>query len=93
MGDIVDSDNDIFGDSGGSKAVPGWHTSDFVALGGALSSCIILAGIWVAVGLLVGTFDRAGEEKGWKILLTAAVVGPAWLAVEIACGCPLVVQS
>ena len=33
-------------------------------------------------------FDGAGEDGGWKVLLRVAVVGPAWPAVEITCGCP-----
>ena len=58
---IVDSDVDVVGEGGGSKTVSGWQISDFVALGGAFSSCIILVDLWEMVGLSLGTFDGAGD--------------------------------
>lgn len=75
----------------GSKDVPGWQTTDIVALGGAFSSGIVLAGLWAAVGLGAGLFNER-SDSGWfggvRIILTALVVGPLWLGVEIGCGWP-----
>ena len=63
VGGIVDSDIDVVREGGESKPVSGWQISDFVALGGEFSSCIVLPDLWASFSLLVGTFDGAGEDR------------------------------
>jgi len=80
----------------GSKDVPGWQLSDFIMLGGAFSSCIVLSTLWTVVGLIVGVFNNRGDTGGegddsngmFDIPLTAIIVGPLWLLIEIGLGWP-----
>jgi len=65
-------------------------------LGGAFSSCIVLSTLWTVVGLIVGVFNNRGDTGGdgddsngiFDIPLTAIIVGPLWLLIEIGLGWP-----
>jgi len=78
----------------GSKDVPGWQLSDFIMLGGAFSSCIVLSTLWAVVGLILGVYTNRGDGDGddsyggFAIPLTAIIVGPLWLLIEIGLGWP-----
>ena len=79
----------------GAKEVPGWQLSDFILLGGAFSSCIVLSLIWTVVGIYTGIFDVDAQYTTsnddydlFSIAFTAAIVGPLWLAIEVLCGWP-----
>jgi hypothetical protein len=80
----------IFDITTGAKDVPGWQMSDFIMLGGAFSSCIILSLIWVLIGTLTGIFESrySDDYDLLEIASTAAIVGPLWLLVEILSGWP-----
>ena len=76
----------------GAKDMPGWQLSDFIMLGGAFSSCIVLSILWTFVGIFTGIFESTStsddENSFLQIVLTALIVGPFWLLVEICLGWP-----
>jgi len=74
----------------GSKDIPGWELNDFIMLGGAFSSSIVLSALWALIGLYMGIFnDRDSDTFDvLKIPLTAIFVGPLWLITEILFGWP-----
>ncbi len=80
----------IFDISTGAKDMPGWQLTDFIMLGGAFSSCIILSLLWSVVGIWTEIFnyDTANNEIIWNVASTAAIVGPLWLFMEIIFGWP-----
>lgn len=88
----------IFDLSTGVKQVPGWQISDFIMLGGAFSSCIVLSILWTIVGVYITELFGIDEEEkkrddsffsgDVKIAFTAFIVGPLWQFVEITCGWP-----
>lgn len=88
----------IFDLSTGAKQVPGWQISDFIMLGGAFSSCIVLSILWTIVGVYITDLFGIDEEErkrgdsffsgDVKIAFTAFIVGPLWQFVEIICGWP-----
>ncbi len=47
----------IFDVSTGAKDMPGWQLTDFIMLGGAFSSCIVLSLLWSVVGIWTGIFN------------------------------------
>ena len=73
----------------GAKDVPGWQLSDFIMLGGAFSSCIVLASIWCLIGIALGIFEFDTEgSNSLKIILNALIAGPIWILLEVAFGWP-----
>ena len=74
----------------GAKDVPGWQLSDFIMLGGAFSSCIVLSIVWTIAGISTGIFEvRYGDDYDLlKTISTAAIAGPLWLAIETVSGWP-----
>ena len=80
----------IFDITTGAKDVPGWQLSDFIMLGGAFSSCIVLACLWSLVGIAIDIFDeqRGDEYNLFKVFLNAFISGPIWLLLEVAFGWP-----
>ena len=74
----------------GAKEVPGWQMSDFIMLGGAFSSCIVLSGTWSLFGVLTGIFDEKNYDSliQLRIAVTALIAGPIWVLSEILFGWP-----
>ncbi len=80
----------IFDITTGVKDIPGWHISDFIMLGGAFSSCIVLSITWTIVGIYTGIFEArySDDYELLNLATTATIVGPLWLTVETECGWP-----
>jgi hypothetical protein len=58
-------------------------------LGGAFSSCIVLASIWCLIGIALGIFEFDTEgSNSLKIILNAFIAGPIWILLEVAFGWP-----
>lgn len=70
----------------GVKDVPGWQIQDWIDLANVASSCIVLSSLWTVVGLGTGIFSLDGTDRvehGIKVLVSAVLVGPLWISVEI----------
>ena len=79
----------IFDITTGAKDHPGWELKDVIWLLQTTSSAIVLATLWTGAGLLTGMFeDTRYEVNVQKVISTAAIAAPIWLALEVKFGWP-----
>ena len=79
----------IFDITTGAKDHPGWELKDVIWLLQTTSSAIVLATLWTGAGLLTGMFeDTRYEVNVQKVIGTAAIAAPIWLALEVQFGWP-----
>ena len=74
------------------KPVPGYEVEDVIALLDTFTSCVVLASLWTAAGLVTRLFENSnngGDEAEWgRLVQTTALAAPPWLLLEYALGWP-----